>query len=105
MIVTGFDDRHGCGYVLSTGPDAAAPIPGTQAVRHDGVQVLATPELAAAIRDALQHRPVARLTLSGPEVALTLDDRVVLGWLRHTIGGVLTVKGEPGTGARTPLRG
>lgn len=105
MIVTGFDDRNGCGYVLSSGADAAGSVPGAHAVRHDGVQVMATPELAAALRDALLYRPVARLMLGGPEVPLTLDDRVLLGWLRHTIGGVLTVKGEPGTGSRTPLRG
>ena len=29
MLVTGFDDRQGCGYVLRTGPHAAEPTPGT----------------------------------------------------------------------------
>jgi hypothetical protein len=52
MLVTGFDDRQGCGYVLRTGPHAAEPTPGTQQVRHNGIVVLATPELAAALRDA-----------------------------------------------------
>jgi hypothetical protein len=105
VIVTGYDDRHGCGYVLCTGADAVAAMPGSQTVRHDGVAVMATPELAASLRDALQYRPSARLVMGGPEVPLTLDDRVLLGWLRHTIGGVLTVKGEPGGGQRRPLRG
>jgi hypothetical protein len=95
MVVTGYDDRQGCGYVLSTGPDAAEAAPGSQAVSHDGVIVLATPELAAALRDALAHRPVASMGWSGPQVPLTLDDRVLLGWLRHDIGGVLTVSGGP----------
>ena len=94
MLVTGYDDRAGCGYVLGTGPDAAAT-PGMEPVRHREVTVLATPELAAALRDALSHRPTARLTWSGPEVPLTLDDATVLAWLRHTLGGVLTVRGEP----------
>jgi hypothetical protein len=95
MVVTGYDDRQGCGYVLSTGPDAAEAAPGSQAVSHDGVIVLATPELAAALRDALAHRPVASMGWSGPQVPLTLDDRVLLGWLRHDIGGVLMVSGAP----------
>ncbi len=93
MVVTGYDDRHGCGYVLSTGVDAVEVAPHTSAVTHDGVTVRATPELAVALRDALAHRPVALLGWSGPEVALTFDDRVLLGWLRHTVGGVLTVSG------------
>lgn len=105
MIVTGYDDRHGCGYVMSTGADAAAAMPGSMAIRHEGLTVMATPELATSLRDALQHRPFARLVLGGPEVPLTLDDRVLLGWLRHTIGGVLTVKGDPSGGPRRPLRG
>ena len=42
MLVTGFDDRQGCGYVLRTGPHAAEPTPGTQQVRHNGIAVLAT---------------------------------------------------------------
>lgn len=95
MVVTGYDDRTGCGYVLSTGPDAAAPAPGTVPVRHAGVTVLATPELAASLRDALVHRPTAMLGWGGPEVPLTLDDAIVLAWLRFTVGGVLTVSGGP----------
>ena len=65
MLVTGFDDRQGCGYVLRTGPHAAEPTPGTQPVRHNGVVVLATPELAAALRDALVRNPVASLGWNG----------------------------------------
>jgi|ERR687888_53040 hypothetical protein len=95
MVVTGYDDRHGCGYVLSTGEDVARAAPGAQAVSHEGVTVMATPELAAALRDALLNRPTALLSLQGPEVPLTLDDPTVLGWLRHNIGGVLTVTGGP----------
>ena len=96
MVVTGYDDRHGCGYVLSTGSDATTPTPHTLAVTHEGLTVRATPELAAALRDALANRPVARLGWSGPEVPLTLDDRILLAWLRHTVGGVLTVSGPSG---------
>jgi hypothetical protein len=95
MLVTGFDDRQGCGYVLSTGADAAQTQPGTQAVSHDGVVVLATPELAAMLRDALAHRPTAMLSWSGPQVPLALDDATVLAWLRYDVGGVLTVTGAP----------
>jgi hypothetical protein len=95
MVVTGYDDRNGCGYVLSTGPDAAAGAPGSRPVEHGGVTVLATPELAASLRDALKHRPVALLGWNGPEVPLTLDDATVLSWLRYTIGGVLTISGGP----------
>jgi hypothetical protein len=95
MVVTGYDDRYGCGYVLSTGRDAGAAGPGTQQVTHAGVSVLATPELAATLRDALANRPVAQLVLGGPEVPLRLDDITLLGWLRHTIGGVLTVTNGP----------
>lgn len=95
MVVTGYDDRYGCGYVLSTGPDMAGAAPGSQRVSHRNVTVAATPELAAILRDALLHRPIAQLTLGGPGVALTLDDRTVLGWLRYTIGGVLTVTNGP----------
>ena len=106
MVVTGYDDRHGCGYVLSTGPDAAESAPGAQAVSHEGLIVLATPELATALRDALAHRPVARLSWTGPEVPLTLDDATLLGWLRHEIGGVLTVSDDPGPDPRlTPNAG
>ena len=95
MVVTGYDDRFGCGYVLSTGPDLAAAAPGSQRVSHANVTVAATPELAASLRDALQHHPIAQLSLGGPGVPLTLEDRTVLGWLRHTIGGVLTVTNGP----------
>lgn len=92
MVVTGYDDRHGCGYVLRTGADIAGAPPGAQRVGCDGTTVLATPELAAMLRDALAHRPTTRLSWTGPEVPLTLDDPTVLGWLTHTIGGVLTVR-------------
>jgi hypothetical protein len=95
MLVTGFDDRQGCGYVLRTGPHAGEATPGTQAVRHNGIVVLATPELAAALRDALTRNPVAQMYRGGPMVPLTLDDATVLAWLRHTLGGVLTVAGGP----------
>lgn len=93
MVVTGYDDRHGCGYVLRTGPDVVDSAPGTQAVGHGGLTVLATPELAAMLRDALLNRPTTLPGRSGPEVPLTLDDATVLGWLTHTVGGVLTVRG------------
>lgn len=102
MVVTGYDDRQGCGYVLSTGADAAETAPGAQAVSHDGIIVLATPELAAMLRDALAHRPTASLSWSGPQVPLTLDDATVLAWLRHDIGGVLTVSGAPEQDPRGP---
>lgn len=95
MVVTGYDDRFGCGYVLSTGPDVANAAPGSQRVSHLNLTVAATPELAASLRDALLNHPVAQLSLAGPAVPLTLDDRTVLGWLRHTIGGVLTVSNGP----------
>jgi hypothetical protein len=103
MVVTGYDDRTGCGYVLSTGADAT-PTPGAQPVTHGGVTVLSTPELAATLRDALTYRPVALLTWNGPEVPLTLDDRTILAWLRYTIGGVLTVSGGPGPDPRVAGR-
>ena len=35
-------------------------------MRHNGVVVLATPELAAALRDALVRNPVASLGWNGP---------------------------------------
>lgn len=95
VVVTGWDDRTGCGYVVSTGGDAAAAGPGTQEVTHLGRTVRATPELAVSLRDALVRHPVARLSWAGPEVPLTLEDGPLLGWLRHTVGGVLTVRGEP----------
>ena len=100
MVVTGYDDRAGCGYVVSTGRDAAGALPGAQAVRHGGITVLATPEIAAALRDALTRHPVTPLSWQGPEVPLTLDDRTLLAWLRHAIGGVLTVAGDPGPDPR-----
>ena len=100
MVVTGYDDRHGCGYVVSTGADMPRALPGALPVTHDGMTVLATPELAAALRDALRNRPTAALSWSGPEVPLTLDDRTLLAWLRHTIGGVLTVTSDPGPDPR-----
>lgn len=104
MVVTGYDDRHGCGYVLSTGADATTPAAHTQAVTHAGTTVRTTPELAATLRDALAHRPVALLSWSGPEVPLTFDDHVLLAWLRHTVGGVLTVSGDPGPYPGAPTR-
>lgn len=100
MVVTGYDDRHGCGFVVTTGADMPRALSGGHAVAHDGVTVLATPELAATLRDALRHRPSAMLSWSGPEVPLTLDDRTLLAWLRHTIGGVLAVTGDPGPDPR-----
>lgn len=100
MVVTGYDDRQGCGYVLCTGPDADSAEAGAQAVSNAGVSVMATPELAVSLRDALAHRPLARLSWSGPEVPLTLDDATVLCWLRYDVGGVLTVTGDPGPDPR-----
>jgi len=100
MVITGYDDRHGCGYVVTTCPDMPRALPGTLPVAHDGVTVLATPELAATLRDALRHRPMTLLSWQGPEVPLTLDDRTLLAWLRFTIGGVLTVNGDPGPDPR-----
>ncbi|MGD9989455.1 hypothetical protein [Pseudonocardia sp.] len=95
MLVTGFDDRTGCGYVLRTGPHTVDDGSGGTPVEDRGVTVLATPELAVALRDALAHHPVAMLGWSGPEVPLTLADDVLLGWLTHTVGGVVTVEGAP----------
>lgn len=102
MLVTGYDDRQGCGYVLATGSHARDAGPGWQAVSHRGLVVRATPELAAALRDALARDPVAQLGWTGPEVPLTLDDATVLAWLRYTLGGVLTVTGGPDPGPRRP---
>lgn len=96
MLVTGYDDRSGCGYVLRSGPHAVADSPGTVTVGHEGSTVSCTPELATTLRDALAHHPVARLGWSGPEVPLTLTDPTLLGWLRHHVGGVITVEGESG---------
>ena len=96
VVVTGYDDRQGCGYVMTTGPEAASPSPGTQTVTHEGVLVRCTPELATTLRDALLRRPLTRLSRTGPEVPLTLDDATLLAWLTHHVGGVLTVSGGPG---------
>jgi hypothetical protein len=104
MVVTGFDDRVGCGYVLSTGADAAAAATGAEPVRHAGLMVMATPELAAALRDALENRPTALASWSGPEVPLALDDITLLGWMRYNVGGVLTVAGDPGPDPRAAVR-
>jgi len=95
MVVTGYDDRFGCGYVLSTGPDVAGAAPGSQRISHQNVTVAATPELAASLRDALATHRSAHLVLGGPAVPLALDDRTLLGWLRHSVGGVLTVTNGP----------
>ncbi|HVL84185.1 MAG TPA: hypothetical protein VM367_07875 [Pseudonocardia sp.] len=99
-MVTGFDDRRCVGYVVYTGADMAPADPGACAVTAGGTTVLMTPELAASLRDALTHRPTALLAWSGPEVPLTLDDVTLLAWLRHDVGGVLTVTGEPGPDPR-----
>ena len=95
MVVTGYDERFGCGYVVSTGRDASDASPNTVVVDHGGASVRVTSELASSLRDALANNPVAQLSWTGPQVPLTLEDAVLLGWLRHTIGGVLTVKDEP----------
>ena len=87
---------RGAGTCSAPGPDAAHPTPGTQAVSHEGVLVRCTPELATTLRDALTRRPLTRLTRTGPEVPLTLDDQTVLAWLTHYVGGVLMVSGGPG---------
>lgn len=102
MVVSGFDDRTGCGYVVHTGADLDPMLPGGVAVTAGGITVQATPELAAALRDALTHRPEVVLTWSGPPVPLTLDDHTLLAWLRNTVGGVLTVRGDPGPDPRVP---
>jgi len=81
---------------MTTGPEAASPSPGTQTVTHEGVLVRCTPELATTLRDALLRRPVTRLSRTGPEVPLTLDDATLLAWLTQHVGGVLTVSGGPG---------
>jgi hypothetical protein len=95
MIVTGYDDRQGCGYVLRTGADAAAAIPVGEEVTYEGITVRCTPELAAMLRDALLNRPTALLSWQGPRVPLTLDDSTILAWLMHDVGGVLSVRGAP----------
>lgn len=95
MEVTGFDDRLGSGYVLSTGQHADEAVTGSRVVSHDGISVRATEGLALMLEDALAHRPVTPLSWTGPEVPLTLDDTTVLAWLRHVVGGVVSVTGEP----------
>jgi hypothetical protein len=100
MIVTGFDDRQGCGYVLCTGADDGPP--GGEPVSHEGLTVRATPELAAMLRDALANRPTALLGWQGPRVPLTLDDATLLAWLSHDVGGVLSVRGDPGPHPHAP---
>lgn len=102
MIVTGYDDRQGCGYVLRTGADANDSVPGGEEVSHEGLVVKATPELAALLRDALVHRPTALLSWQGPRVPLTLEDKTLLAWLTYDVGGVLSVRGAPRP--RTPGR-
>ena len=95
MIVTGYDDRQGCGSVLRTGGDAADGLLIGEEVSHDGIAVRATPEIAALLRDALRSRPTALLSWQGPRVPLTLDDSTLLAWLMHDVGGVLAVRGAP----------
>jgi hypothetical protein len=95
MIVTGYDDRQGCGYVLRTGEDATGGLPVGEEISHDGIVVRATPELAALLRDALRNRPTALLSWQGPRVPLTLEDATLLAWLMHDVGGVLSVRGGP----------
>ena len=102
MIVTGYDDRQGCGYVVSTGPHAGEALPQGEDIHHDGVAVRATPELAALLRDALRHRPTTQLSWQGPRVPLTLDDTTLLAWLTYDVGGVLSVRDGPRPRGRGP---
>jgi hypothetical protein len=95
VIVTGYDDRQGCGYVLRTGADATDGVPVGEEVSHAGIVVRATPELAAMLRDALRNRPTALLSWQGPRVPLTLEDATLLAWLMHDVGGVLSIRGGP----------
>ena len=95
MEVTGFDDRLGSGYVLSTGSHADDVVVGSRVVSHGGLSVRATDGLAVMLEDALAHRPVTPLSWTGPVVPLTLDDTTVLAWLRHVVGGVVSVNGGP----------
>jgi hypothetical protein len=95
MIVTGFDDRQGCGYVLCTGADTADPLQGGEELRHEGKTVRVTPELAAVLRDALANHPTALLGWQGPRVPLTFDDATLLAWLTHDVGGVISVRDPP----------
>lgn len=91
MQVTGFDDRLGTGYVLSTGDHADDDVPGSRTVEHGGVTIRATDGLAVMLEDALAHRPTTRLEWGGPEVPLTLDDTTLLAWLQQDVGGIVTV--------------
>jgi hypothetical protein len=95
MIVTGYDDRQGCGFIVSTGPHAAEALPSGVEVHHNGVVVRATPELAALLRDALRNRPTTQLSWHGPRVPLALDDTTLLAWLTYEVGGVLSVRDGP----------
>jgi hypothetical protein len=105
MIVTGYDDRQGVGYVLSTGADVADALPGTQEIRYDGKAVRATPELATILREALVNRSTALLGWQGPRVPLTFDDATLLAWLTHDIGGVISVRNPPPPHPRAPRLG
>ena len=95
MLVTGFDDRQGCGYVLRTGSARHRARPGHAARASQRRRRAGHAELAAALRDALVRNPVASLGWNGPTVPLTLEDAAVLAWLRNNLGGVLTVAGGP----------
>jgi hypothetical protein len=102
VLVTGYDDRSGQGYVVRTGTDLAAGDreEGIREITHDGVTVLLTTALALLLEDALAHRPVTRLGWGGPEVPLTLDDRTLLAWLNESVGGIVTVSNGPGPDPR-----
>ncbi|GAA1273826.1 hypothetical protein GCM10009609_41130 [Pseudonocardia aurantiaca] len=102
MIVTGFDDRQGCGYVLRTGADASEALPGGQDLRHEGKVARMTAELAAALRDALANNPTAMLGWQGPRVPLTFDDATLLAWLTYDVGGVIAVRNPPPPHPRAP---
>jgi hypothetical protein len=102
MIVTGFDDRQGCGYVLSSGADVADGLPGGLEIRHDGKVVRVTPELGALLRDALANHPTAMLGWQGPRVPLTFDDATLLAWLTYDVGGVISVRNPPPPHPRAP---
>jgi hypothetical protein len=95
MIVTGFDDRHGCGYVLSTGADVAEALPGGQEIQHAGKVVRVTPELGALLRTALGNHATTLLSWRGPRVPLTFDDTTLLAWLTYDVGGVISVRNPP----------
>jgi hypothetical protein len=101
VLVTGFDDRTGQGYVVRTGTDLTECEPGVREITHDGVTVLLTDGLAVLLADALAHRPVTRLGWGGPEVPLALDDHTLLAWLTGEVGGIVSVAGAPGPDPRT----